>query len=79
MADLIDALEGLKRPKHRHKLVSVLLKLEANEANALQTALEDPAYSSESLARALRASGHSVGVSSVKRYRRDVLGLSYDN
>lgn len=62
----------------RHKLSRVLSKLEAPEASALQTALEDPLLSSEAIVRALGTSGHPIGASSVRRYRREVLGLSFE-
>lgn len=76
MADLIDELSGLKRPKHRHKLVGVLANLREPDRSALASALADPEFSSEGLARALRASGTPIGSSSVKRFRRDVLGMT---
>ena len=75
VADLIDGLASLKTPKHRHKLVSVLANLLEPDRSALASALADPELSSEGIARALRASGHPIGVSSVKRFRRDVLGM----
>ena len=75
MADLIDGLASLKTQKHRHKLASVLANLKEPERSALASALADPELSSEGIARALRASGHPIGVSSVKRFRREVLGM----
>lgn len=77
MPELTEELKALKQPKPpRHKLVSVLAGLHDVEKTALEIALTDPELPSEGIARALRASGHPIGVSSVKRYRRDVLGVS---
>lgn len=77
MAELAEILNGLRQaPKPRHKLVGVLEKLEQDDKEALEAALQDPTLSSEGIARALRASGHTIGVSSVKRFRRDVLGMA---
>lgn len=73
---MIDELSGLKNPKPRHKLVNVLKNLKEPERSALASALADPELPSEGIARALRASGHPIGVSSVKRFRKDVLGVS---
>jgi hypothetical protein len=78
VAELIDELSGLKRPKSRHKLLGVLKNLGTPEKAALEIALNDPELPSEGIARALRASGHPIGVSSVKRFRRDVLGVWND-
>ena len=75
MADLIDGLAALKTPKHRHKLVGVLERLKEPERSALTGALTDPDVPSAGIARALRASGHPIGESSVKRFRRDVLEM----
>lgn len=76
MAELLEELNKIQKPKHRHKLVSVLAGLHAVEKTALEIALRDPLYSSEGIARALRASGTPIGSSSVKRFRRDVLGMT---
>lgn len=76
MAELTEELKALKQPKFRHKLFIVLAVLADDERSALETALTDPELSSEGIARALRASGHTIGVSSVKRFRRDVLGMA---
>jgi hypothetical protein len=76
VADLIDGLTQLKRPKPRHKLVGVLANLSEPQRSALAGALADPELPSAGIARALRASGHPIGESSVKRFRRDVLGVS---
>jgi hypothetical protein len=78
VADLIDELSGLKSLKPRHKLVGVLANLPTLEREALASALADPELSSEGIGRALRASGHTIGVSSVKRFRRDVLGMAHN-
>lgn len=72
---MIDGLASLKTPQRRHKLVSVLANLKEPERSALASALADPELSSAGIERALRASGHPIGVTSVKRFRRDVLGL----
>lgn len=76
MAELTEELDRLKNPKPRHKLVGVLANLQEAERTALASALADPELSSEGIARALRASGHPIGVSSVKRFRRDILSVS---
>jgi hypothetical protein len=74
--NLTDELDKLKNaPKHRHKLVGVLEKLPQPDKGILEDALGEPSFSSAALARALRASGHPIGETSVKRYRRDVLGM----
>jgi hypothetical protein len=74
--NLTDELDKLKNaPKHRHKLVRVLKELPDDEQEALEGALADPTFSSAGLARALRAGGHPIGESSVKRFRKDVLGM----
>jgi hypothetical protein len=78
VATLIDELSGLRTPRTRHKLVSVLRSLQPEDKAVLTDALNDPELSSEGIARALRATGHPIGVSSVKRFRRDVLGVWND-
>lgn len=74
---LIDELAKAKTNgmKSRHKVLRVLDKLEPAEAGALESALGDPVFSSEAISRALGTSGHSIGATSVRRYRREVLGL----
>jgi hypothetical protein len=74
--NLTDELTKLQEaPKHRHKLFGVLAKLNEPEKKALQVALRDAELPAAGIARALRASGHPIGETSVKRYRRDVLGM----
>lgn len=78
MADLIDELAGLKTKQPRHKLVGVLKSLKEPERSALADALADPTLPSAGIGRALRASGHPIGDTSVKRFRRELLGLVHD-
>lgn len=77
---LIDELARAKGrgSRSRHKVARVLEKLDPAEAKALEEALTDPEYSSEALSRALGTSGHPIGSTSIRRYRRDVLGLSFE-
>lgn len=76
MPNLTEELNKLKNaPKHRHKLVGVLAELPEDEREALEEALADPTFSSAGLARVLQAGGHPIGESSVKRFRKDVLGM----
>ena len=74
---LIDELAKAKTNgmKSRHKVLRVLDVLNPEEATALESALGDPVFSSEAISRALGTSGHSIGATSVRRYRREVLGL----
>lgn len=62
---------------HRRKLDSVLKGLDSANRAALEEAMGDPEYTSEALSRALRGSGVKISSSSVRRYRRDVLGVDF--
>ena len=77
---LIDELAKAKTNgvKSRHKVLRVLDKLNPEEVAALESALGDPVFSSEAISRALGTSGHPVGATSVRRYRREVLGVVND-
>lgn len=58
------------RPGGRCTLGRVLTVLDSDDADALAVALSDPEVSATRIARALRASGHNVGDTSVARHRR---------
>ena len=77
---LIDELAKVRSrgATSRHKIARVLEKLDPTEAEALETALGDPVFSSEALSRALGTSGHPIGATSIRRYRREVLGVVND-
>lgn len=72
---LLDALQT--KPEPKNKVAAILLKLSPEEKAALETALKSPEWTHERLAAVLTASGHEVSESSVRRYRKAVLGWSF--
>lgn len=72
---LLNALNNPPKFNPR-KLDHVLAKVTPEEKDALETALAEPTvWSAEALAKTLTELNYSVSASSVKRYRREVLGL----
>lgn len=44
--------------------------LKADDAKALQAALDDPSFTSRGISRALKAEGHSIADGTVNRHRK---------
>lgn len=63
-----EALEAT-RGRTQDRVSEVLDALDPDDREACLTALRDPTVTHAHLARALKAIGHEVGVSSVKRWR----------
>lgn len=75
MTELIGALSNPPKINPR-KLDHILTQVTEEERVALVKALAEPAvWSADSLARTLTGLNYKVSSSSVKRYRREVLGL----
>jgi hypothetical protein len=80
---LVGLIDELKTAKAKtggvpRKIDKALEKLTEPEREALQEALGSPEWSAAGISRALGAAGHPVSVSSVKRYRTDVVGVSFE-
>lgn len=77
-------IENLKEGKAKtggvpRKLDTLMQKLEVSELAALEEALGSSEWSSAGISRALRASGHNISSTAVKRYRKDVMGMVFDD
>lgn len=67
-----------KAPPSGRKLDQILAKVSDDERVALEEALGSPEWSSAALARTLTALVQKVSSSTVERYRKDVLGLTFE-
>lgn len=75
MTELLGALGNPPKINPR-RLDHILAQVTEEEKDALETALADPSvWSADSLAKTLSGQNYKVSASSVKRYRREVLGL----
>jgi hypothetical protein len=75
LTELLGALASPPKINPR-RLDHILAQVSEEEKDALETALAEPAvWSADSLAKTLTAQNYKVSSSSVKRYRREVLGL----
>lgn len=73
---LLDELTApVPRATPKSKIAAILQKVSGPEQQALVDALTSPDWTNERLAEVLTASGHPVAEASVRRYRRDVMGL----
>lgn len=75
---LLDALKDKPTPARR-KIDTILSRVNKDEKLALEEALRSPEWSSAALASTLTAIVSPVSESSVRRYRREILGLRFDN
>lgn len=67
-----------KAPPTGRKLDQILAKVTDDEREALLEALNNPEWSSAALARTLTTLVQKVSYSTVERYRRDVLGVTFE-
>lgn len=67
-----------KAPPTGRKMDQIMAKVSNDERTALEDALGSPEWSSAALARTLTALVQPVSASSVERYRRDVLGFTFE-
>ena len=73
---LLDALKNTPEPKEpKSKIAAILLAVSHEEQASLVAALTSPEWTHERLAEVLTDSGHPVAEASVRRYRRNVMGL----
>lgn len=72
---LLDALKESPKARPTHRVAEILSLCSDEERTAIETTLRDAVWSSERLADVLSSHGHKVSESSVRRYRRDVLGM----
>ncbi len=71
---LADRFAMYEKPSIGAKCVtcSLVRDLPADESKALQDALSDPSISNASISNILKAEGHSIGETSVRRHRRGI-------
>jgi hypothetical protein len=75
LTELIGALSNPPKINPR-KLDHILTQVTEEEKDALETALSEPdVWSADALSKTLTELNYKVSASSVKRYRREVLGL----
>lgn len=75
MTELLGALGNPPKINPR-KLDHILTQVTEEERTALEAALAEPeTWSADALAKTLTGLNYKVSSSSVKRYRREVLGL----
>ena len=67
-----------KTPPSGRKMDQILAKVTEDERVALEEALGSPEWSSAALARTLTALVQKVSASTVERYRKDVLGFTFE-
>lgn len=74
--NLQDALKSPPAKKNQHKMLGILAELPRADREALTVALNSPdEWSADKLAELLNEFDMPIAPSSVKRYRRDVLGI----
>lgn len=73
---LLDTLK--KAPPTGRKLDQILAEVSEEERAALEEALGSREWTSAALARTLSTTVRKVSASTVERYRKDVLGLSFE-
>lgn len=70
---LIDTLKEAPGLKPKSRVAVILLELPDAERAAVETALRDPEWPHEGLARVLTAQGYPVTEASIRRYRRGIV------
>lgn len=51
-------------------MCALIVTLKADDAKALQLALDDPSFTSRGISRALKAEGHNIADGTVNRHRK---------
>jgi hypothetical protein len=51
-------------------MCALIITLKADDAKALQLALDDPSFTSRGISRALKAEGHNIADGTVNRHRK---------
>lgn len=68
-------VDALSTPPQKTKIGRILAEVTPAEKEAVEKALRDPEWTSEALAAVLTDKVSQVSETSIRRYRRDVLGM----
>lgn len=72
----LSLVDALSTPPAKTKIDKILSEVTEAEREALLEALGGSVWSSEALAELLKAQGHITSETSIRRYRRNVLGVT---